>query len=153
MLSPGSQAQPFTLKDLDGAAHSLTEFLAHGPVLVALYKISCPVCQMTLPFLNRISSGAIQIVPISQDDASGTRRFQSKFGVITPTLLDSEEENYPVSNAFGITHVPSLFLIESNRVISFVSEGFVKSDLELVGTRAGIAPFRQEEAVPAWKAG
>jgi hypothetical protein len=70
-----------------------------------------------------------------------------------PMLLDREEEGYPVSNAFGITHVPSLFLIEPDGTISLASEGFVKSDLESIGERAGVTPFRQDEKVPAWKAG
>ena len=129
MLSAGSKSPHFTLNDLEGVSHSLTDILQNGPVLLAIYKISCPVCQLTLPFLNRIASGKLQIVTISQDDAASTRRFQSKFNVNLPTLLDREEENYPVSNAFGITHVPSLFLIEPDGTISSMTEGFVKKDL------------------------
>jgi peroxiredoxin len=146
-------APPFTLQDLNGATHSLTELLSTSPVLLAIYKISCPTCQLTLPFLNCIAGGKLQIVAISQDDPEGTRRFQTKFGVSLPTLLDREEDGYPVSNAFGITYVPSLFLIEQDGAISLTSEGFVKGDLESIGVRAGIEPFRQDEAVPAWKAG
>jgi len=153
MLSSGSKAPQFTLNDLNATPHSLADLLSRGPVLLALYKVSCPVCQLTLPFLDRIATGNLQVVAISQDDASGTRRFQTKFAVTMPTLLDREEECYPVSNAFGITHVPSLFLIEPDGTISLASEGFVKSDLESIGERSGITPFRQDEKVPAWKAG
>jgi peroxiredoxin len=152
MLTTGSTAPPFTLKDLDGVPHSLTEILSAGPVLLAFYKISCPVCQLALPFLARIASGSLQIFAVSQDDPASTRRFQAKFGVL-PTLLDREEEGYPVSNAFGIAYVPTLFLVEPGGVISQVTEGFVKSDLESIGARAGIPPFRQDENVPVWKAG
>lgn len=153
MLSSGSPAPRFILQDLDGASYSLETIVSRGPVLLVFYKISCPVCQLTLPFLDRIAPGGLQIFAISQDDASSTRRFQSRFGVALPTLLDREEDGYPVSNAFGITHVPSLFLVESDGTISFTSEGFVRSDLESIGARAGVPPFRQEETVPAWKAG
>ena len=152
MLTKGSKALQFTLKDLEGAPHSLKEILSSGPVLLALYKISCPVCQLTLPYLSCIAAGALQIVAVSQDDTAATRKFQARFGVL-PTLLDREEEGYPVSNAFGITHVPSLFLIEPDGTISLASEGFVKSDLESIGARAGLPLFRQDETVPAWKAG
>jgi peroxiredoxin len=108
---------------------------------------------LTLPFLERLASGSLQIVAISQDDASSTRRFQSRFGISMLTLLDREEEGYPVSNAFGITHVPSLFLVETDGTISSTCEGFVRSDLEAIGARAGIPPFRRDETVPSWKAG
>jgi peroxiredoxin len=148
MLSQGSRAPQFSLADLEGVSHSLTEILSRGRVLLAFYKISCPVCQFTLPFLERIVDGPLPIVAISQDDAGATRRFQKKFDVTLRTLLDSDAEGYPASNAYGITHVPSLFLVETDGTISLASEGFVKSDLESIGV-----PFRADEAVPAWKAG
>ena len=136
MLSAGSRAPEFTLR----------EILSQGRVLLVFFKISCPVCQLTLPFLERLKS--LRVVAISQDTADNTQRFRSKFGLTMPILLDSEEENYPISNAFGITHVPSLFLIEPDGVISAVSEGFMKADLAAFGV-----VFGPEEAVPAWKAG
>lgn len=152
MLTTGSTAPQFTLNDLEGSPHSLAQVLTNGPVLLVLYKISCPTCQLTLPFLSRIASGALQILAISQDDAAATRKFQARFGAL-PTLLDREEEGYPVSNAFGIDHVPSLFLIEPDGIISLATEGFVKAELESIGARAGLPPFHQDETVPLWKAG
>jgi len=152
MLSAGSKAPAFSLPDLNGFPHSLTELLSRGPVLLVFYKISCPVCQFTLPFLERIAQGQLPIVAISQDDASGTRRFQAKFGALD-TLLDSEDEGYPASNAFGIEYVPSLFLVESDGTISLAGEGFVKADLESIAARAALPIFRATESVPAWKAG
>jgi peroxiredoxin len=153
MLSSGSIAPGFTLEDLDGTPHSLGGLLQNGPVLLVFYKISCPVCQMTLPCLDRIAQGSLQIVAISQDDASATRRFQARFGGHMLTLLDRSQDIYPASNAFRISHVPSLFLIEPDRTISQVIEGFVKEELESIALRAGMPIFRAEEAVPAWKAG
>jgi peroxiredoxin len=149
MLHPGDQAPQFTLTDLHGTPHHLPR----GPILLAFYKISCPVCQLTLPFLNRLADSALQILAISQDDAASTLRFHTRFNVTLPTLLDPEEENYPASNAFGITHVPTLFLIEPDGIISQVSEGFSKADLESIALRAQVPLFRQDEAVPVWKAG
>jgi peroxiredoxin len=146
MLSAGSKAPTFCLPDV-------AEILSRGPVLLVFYKISCPVCQMTLPFLERIVHGALPIVAISQDDAAGTRRFQSKFAVTLTTLFDSEDDGYPASNAFGISHVPSLFLVEPDGTISIASEGFVKADLESIAQRSALPIFHAHESVPAWKAG
>ncbi len=153
MLSAGSKAPRFTLHDLNGSPHALADLVSKGPVLLAIFKISCPVCQMTMPFLERVGSGTLPIVAISQDDEAATQRFQTRFRITIPTLFDREEDGYPASNAFGITHVPSLFLVEMDGTISLASEGFVKADLQAIGARAGVPPFRAEEAVPAWKAG
>jgi len=153
MLKAGAKAPTFTLDDMSGGKQTLSDVLRRGPALLALYKISCPVCQMTLPFLDRISKGTLQVVAISQDEESGTAKFQSKFGVNLPTLLDREHDGFPASNAFGISHVPSLFLVESDGTISLASEGFIKRDIEAIAGRAGVEPFRPDEKVPEWKSG
>lgn len=153
MLSSGSTAPGFTLRDLDGAEQSLGSLLERGPVLLVIFKISCPVCQFTLPYLNRLVGGGLQAVAISQDDAASTKRFHARFGVSLPTLIDREEDGYPVSNAFGVTHVPSLLLVEPDGRISLSSEGFVKADLETAAARASKPIFQAGESVSAWKAG
>jgi len=154
MLAEGEQAPVFELKKLNGGKQSLEEILKAGPALVAFYKISCPVCQLTAPYLERLSAGGkIQIVGVSQDDVEATQGFNQRFGVTFPTLLDQASEGYPASNAYGISSVPSLFLVEPDGRISKSVGGFSKRDLEGFGERAGAAPFRPDEKVPEWKAG
>jgi peroxiredoxin len=158
MLAAGAKAPSFSLTDSSGQPCDLADVLAEGPVLLALYKAGCPVCQMTLPYLDRISQGAVskgalQVLAISQDDPAITTRFQKTFGLTLRTLLDREELGYPVSNAFGITHVPSLFVVETDGTVSLAGAGFRKSELEQIAVRAGVTVFRQEDNVPEWKAG
>ncbi len=159
MLSAGAKAPGFTLTDVSGKKHTLGEILERGPVLLVLYKTSCPTCQLTMPYLERMvngpekSPGSLQVIGISQDDERGTHRFLKTYSPTMPTLLDREEDGYRVSNAFGITHVPSLFLVETDGTISLATSGFVKLDLEAIGRRAGVAVFHAEDHVPEWKAG
>src|SRR5580704_153841 len=153
-VEAGSPAPPFQLKDLHGADVSLDQILGKGPVLFAFYKISCPVCQLTFPFLERLAaSSSVQIVGISQDDSAATQAFNQRFGVTFPTLLDQSKDGYPASNAFGISSVPSMFLVEPDGHIAKAIGGFSKRDLEALGDRAGVQTFRKEENVPEWKAG
>jgi len=154
MLEAGSPAAEFQLKSLKGTNESLDALLAKGPALLAFFKIGCPVCQLTFPFLDRLSaSSSIQVVGISQDDAPSTEGFNQRFGVTFPTLLDSAKDGYQASNAYGITTVPSLFLVEPDGRISTAFNGFSKRDLEALATRGGIQIFRPDENVPEWKAG
>src|SRR5271170_859910 len=110
MLKAGMKAPPFTLDDAAGGKQSLTGILSRGPALIALYKVGCPVCQMTFPFLERIAKGSLQVIGISQDDERGTAKFQKAYAPGLPTLFDRDREDYPASNAFGISHVPAIFL-------------------------------------------
>ena len=153
MLAAGVAAPEFELRDIEGNPYSLKSLTQDGPVLLALFKISCPVCQLTLPYLERISKGRLRIVAISQDDARATAKFKEKYGITLPTLLDPEEAGYPVSNAFKITHVPSLFLVAPGGVIERSGAGFRKSELEEFAHRSGVRVFNENENVPAWKAG
>src|SRR2546421_4753222 len=157
MLNVGDKAPDFELQDLSGKVHSLDEISAGKPVLLAFYKMSCPTCQYTFPFLERIYRGRanqdIGMYAISQDDAESTREFDREFGITLPTLLDREEDGYPASNAYGLSHVPSLFLVEPDGRISLTITGFDKKGMEALGRRLGKAPFEPDEAVPEWRAG
>jgi peroxiredoxin len=154
LLETGSRAPEFRLELLVGRSITLAKLLAGGPVLLAFFKISCPVCQMTFPFLERIhAAGAARIFGISQNDAADTREFNEEFGVTFPTMLDSEDEGFPASNDYGISSVPTLFLIEPGGLISNVIEGWRKRDMESLAASAGASLFRPGDYVPEWKAG
>ena len=129
MLEAGGRAPSFELKSLAGEKRSLEDILGKGPALLAFYKVSCPVCQLTAPYLERLAAGSgVQIVGISQDDDNATQGFNQRFGVTFPTLLDQSKENYPASNAYGISSVPSLFLVNKGHGgIARAFSGFLRN--------------------------
>jgi peroxiredoxin len=154
LLEPGTLAPEFRLERLGGGWGTLAEILAGGPALLAFFKISCPVCQMTFPFLERIhAAGAVRIFGISQNDAGDTGEFNQEFGVTFPTLLDSEDDGFPASNAYGISSVPSMFLVEPGGKIANVMEGWRKREMEALAAPALASVFRPGDYVPEWKAG
>jgi peroxiredoxin len=112
------------------------------------------VCQLTFPFLERIhAAGAVRIFGISQNDAEETREFNQEFGVTFPTLLDSEDSGFPASDDYGISSVPTMFLVQPGGVISHVMEGWRKKEMESLAAPLGAGLFRPGEYVPEWKAG
>jgi len=154
LVAAGTKAPPFQLAGLEGSKRTLEDILAGGPALLVFYKISCPVCQLTAPYLERLAANnALQVIGISQDDAGATRGFMQRFGLTFPMLLDLPSEDYPASNAYGITSVPSLFLLESDGNVARSFSGFSKRDFEEIGHRVGVLPFGPGDHVPEWKAG
>ena len=114
-LEAGVHAPEIELQFVDGRRFSLKEARAKGPVVAVFFKVSCPVCQMALPYLDRIfqayqQSAQFTFVGVSQDNAAYTKEFNRRFGVSFPVLLDPAGK-YPVSNAYGLTNVPTTFLI------------------------------------------
>jgi peroxiredoxin len=158
----GNIAPGFSLKGLDGKEYSLGALLERGPLVAAFFKISCPVCQFTFPFLERLykryGADGATFLGISQDDARSTKEFAGEYGVSFPMVMD--EKGYPVSNAYALTNVPTIFLIEPDGSVKVSSTGFDKKDLETIGRelaeRRKIAPaalFRPDENVPENKPG
>jgi peroxiredoxin len=155
LLDSGTRAPDFKIERLEGGAISLSDLLARGPAVLAFFKISCPICQMAFPFLERIhaASSSLPIYGISQNDARDTRGFVRQLGITFPMLLDSEDDEFPVSNAYGISSVPTVFVVEPGGVISSVTEGWSRRDIAALGERAGTDPLRPSDNVPELKAG
>lgn len=152
MPPPHTQAPDFTLRSLDGADVALHELWRAGPVLLVFFKVTCPACQLTFPFLERIHRGNLKVVAISQDDAKATAAFHGRFGVTMPTLLDSGP-SYVAGRAYNISAVPSLFWIEAGGRVGWSDAGFDRARLEQLGRDAGVETFAKDENVPAFQAG
>ena len=161
-LSAGVKAPDFKLPAVGGAPFSLQSALSKGPVVAVFFKVSCPVCQYTFPFLERLHKAygdrTVTIVGISQDDERNTSSFLRQYGVTFPTLLDGS--GYPASNAYGLTNVPTWFLIRQDGEIEVSSVGWVKQDVEnlnqrlsVMGQAAPAALFQPGEQVRDFRAG
>jgi peroxiredoxin len=160
----GNIAPGFSLKALDNnKEYPLNTLLEGGPVVAAFFKISCPVCQFTFPFLERLykryGGDSVTFLGISQDDPRSTSKFAKEFGITFPFLID-DENGYVVSNAYGLTNVPTNFLIDTGGTVKVSSMGFDKKDLETIAAyladrkKISLAPlFRPDEVVPSNKPG
>jgi len=162
-LASGVKAPAFDLKALDGKRFSLSDELAHGPVVLVFFKVSCPTCQYALPFFERLYKAyghkAVTLVGISQNDGKETAGFNKEFGITFPVLLD-DTRSYPASNAYRLTNVPSIFWIAQDGEIEVSSVGWLKADFEEINRRmaeagkAALAPvFKPGEDVRDFRAG
>ncbi len=161
-LTTGRTAPSFQLVTTTGERLSMPEALAKGPVLLAFFKVSCPTCQFTFPFLERIyqqlREQGVQVWGIVQDKAKDGARFASTYGVTFPILVD--DSPYQVSRTYGLAHVPTLFLVKPDGRIEAASEGFCKADLlsiqKSLGQLLSATPpalFLPNERVPEFKPG
>lgn len=163
-LEAGVSAPEIKLSTLAGREFSLHQAREGGPVLVAFFKVNCPVCQLAFPYLERIYRGykeqaRFTMVGVSQNDAADTEAFNQKFGVTFPILLD-DARKYPASNAYGLTNVPSIFLISPGGEVELASVGWSKQDFGHLNQRlaavSGASPirlFNPGEQVPDYKPG
>ncbi len=148
---------------MNGRQFSLREALTQGPVVAAFFKVSCPTCQYAFPFLQRLyeahGNKHITIIGISQSEKRDTAAFIKQYGLTFPVLLD-DTSTYPVSNAYGLTNVPSIFWIAEDSEIEISSVGWVRKEMEELNQRAtaisgaGLkALFHPDEQVADFQAG
>jgi len=141
-LTVGTKAPEFELKAMDGRRFTLHEELLQGPVVLAFFKVSCPTCQYAFPFLERLERAyghkGVRIIGVSQNDPKETAAFNKEFGVTFPVLLD-DTHKYPVSNAYGLTNVPTTFWIAQDSEIEISSVGWVKADFTEINRKMAAA--------------
>ncbi len=162
-LTAGASAPDFKLQTMDGKPFSLRDALSRGPVVAAFFKVSCPVCQYAFPFLERIYKAHggknVSIVGISQNDKKDTAAFAKEYGVTFPILLD-DTNTYPVSNAYGLTNVPTVFWIAQDGEIEISSVGWERKEIEQINRKSAEingggakAVFHPGEVVADFRAG
>ena len=160
-LHEGQQAPQFELISVKGESLSLKDALGQGPVVATFFKVSCPTCQYTFPFLERLhqilKDKAGQILGVSQDDKNDTEEFCREYNITFPVLLD--ETHATTSNDYGLYFVPTIYLINPDGKVQVASEGFCKADLlavhNIVTNSSDGAPalFPKDESIPEYKPG
>jgi peroxiredoxin len=156
MKRVNDNAPDVELKDAQGGPVSLRKSLGGKPAIVALFKVGCPTCQYTFPFLERLYKSGMKVIGVSQDNAKDTQEFAKHFGVTFPIGIDAP--GYGVSKSYGISTVPSMFVVDEDASIRYVAEGWVRTDFEelaRIAAGAGTPPpvFKPSETVLDFKAG
>lgn len=161
-LTPGKTAPNFSLEAIDGKTYSIDKERKTRLVLAAFYKKSCPVCQLTFPFLERIHKAYagkdFEVLGIAQDEASEAEVFAGEYELSFPITID--EHPYKTSDEYGLTNVPTIFLIDHDGKILQTLVGFDKNGLiELSQTvaerlhKSFTAVFTKADQAPDFKPG
>ena len=143
-LAVGSAAPPFAEIDLA------------EPRVLFFYKVTCPVCQLAAPVMERFEQAySGRITGVGQDPESKLRAFAADYGITFPSVVDAPP--YPASRAYGVRVVPTLFLVRDGEVRDVVEswdrDGFNRAArglAEIIGAEPtvlstpddGLPPFR-----------
>lgn len=154
-LIEGTRAPEIKLQGLDGETHSLKEIIKGSQqAVVAFFKVSCPVCQFTFPYLERLHRAhpELPLIGVSQDDADATRAFVVMSGCSFPILLD---EMLQSTVDYDLETVPTTFVVGQDMSIKQTIVGFDKAGLESIHEAVGgTAPFfTADDEVPGYRPG
>lgn len=160
-LAPGTRAPAFTLPALDGSG--ALEGPVRGPLTLLLFaKASCPTCRWAMPCFQtlheRTAGGSLSVIGVFQDDADVERAAAAELGVTFPVAV--EETPWATADAYGLTTVPTFFLLDERGNVLVTSPGFSRDDVLEAPKRAAeldggdaVSPFPDGMDVPAYRPG
>ncbi len=146
-LEAGVAAPEVTLEDANGQSLSLGDQTNGGWLLAVFYKVGCGTCKFSAPYFEKIhqaygSKPGFRVVGVSQDTPEDTQAFMDEHGASFPNLYDT---THWASVDYGLTNVPTWFLLDEIGGVLDSNTGFCRADLnELSET---IAAHLGEEAV------
>lgn len=137
VIRPGDPAPSLCLPDID-AGGTVDDPWRDGPVVLAFFKTTCPVCQMTAPKVRAMAESGARVVAVGQDPRPALVAYRDRFEQLVPTV--SETAPYPVSTAYGITAVPTLYLVGTDGVVADAVGGWDRDGWNRVAAAAGGEP-------------
>lgn len=159
---PSSRAPLFELPDLNGQPLRLQSFLERGPVWLLFMKESCPTCALAAPWVERLH-GAVggrgaSVVVVMEDSSEAAARLAVAHGWTMPVAVESPP--WPVSAAYDLRAVPTMFLIDADGTIGSSGEGFLRDEWNAVADRLaartgrpGYVLINPEDGAPALRPG
>ena len=117
-----ARAADFSLPDLAGRMHSLSEYQARGPVLLVFFTTWCSYCRREIPELKtayrEFQDKGLQVVAINaafSDTLENSRAYALEHRLPYAVLFDTSGA---AVRDYGVRTVPRYFLIEQNGEIS-----------------------------------
>ena len=101
------------------AAPSVPGIDGSGAVALFFYKVTCPTCQLAAPTMaafERAFPG--RALGIGQDPEPSLERFADEHGMGIASIEDAPP--YPISDAYEVESVPTLYLVDDGRVLESV---------------------------------
>lgn len=131
--SGGGGVADFTLKDVRGKSHSLSEHLGSKVILLSFWATWCEPCKKEMVQLEELFTShkdrGLMILSVSMDEPEtqgDARTYATQRRFTFPVLLDTESQ---VTNQFNPRRAaPYNLIIDRGRKISWTHEGYVPGD-------------------------
>lgn len=146
-LESGVMAPKVILENANGQSQSLYDAADGGWLLAVFFKVGCGTCKFSAPYFEKIYQAyggkpGFRMLGVSQDTPDETQAFMEEHGATFPNLYDTTNWG---SADYGLTNVPTWFLIDERSSILDSNTGFCRADLNVLSET--IAGQLGEEAV------
>ena len=131
----GSHRSDFTLNDLDGKPHAISEWDGQV-VLINFWATWCPPCRREIPVLSalhrELSASGFNVVGVAMDNLDKVRAYVKEYEVPYPNLAgqqDVAEISAQLGNTAG--SLPYSVIIDRDGIIRYAHLGEISRDMAL----------------------
>ena len=122
----GKNAPDFSVEDIEGKTHKLSDYQGRN-VVVVFWATWCPACNLEIPHLidlrNMFAEDKLAIMSISNEEPEHLKHFAESKGInYTVTSLGDSPLPEPFAN---VTSIPTTFFIDPEGKITFAAVGVV----------------------------
>lgn len=131
LISAGADPAPFSLQDLDGNTHALTDHKGSSAVLLAFWSFFCGPCREEIPLLDTIgkkyADKGFEIWAINLDGPKlekAVRKYMSSNNFTFRVLWEEIEGiSFKTADSYGVVGTPTLVLIGKDGKVSWAHVG------------------------------
>lgn len=147
----GDRAPSFYLDDIANG-EQVHDPWTDGPVVLAFFKATCPVCQITAPKVQALADAGVRVTAIGEDPPAALASYATRYGQRVPTV--SEPPPYRVSGAYGLVAVPTLFLVGRDGTVQARVGGWDREGWNALAAAAGAPPVSADgDGLPSYRPG
>ncbi len=125
-LGPGDKAPPFANPDLAGRNVLSRDYLGRGWLIVDFFATDCEGCKKELPVLERLGRELGPRLPILvfATDLAGQSVVEPYFRARPTALMVLLDRYQAAVRRYGVSEIPSLFLIDPAGTVVLKQVGF-----------------------------
>lgn len=124
----GDTPADFTLKDASGKEHTLSSYKGKV-VMLDFWATWCPPCKEAMPYIQKmhedLAKVGLVVLGIAVDNQGDPAKFMEKKGFTYTGLLEGGK----VSNTYGISGIPQLYIIGRDGKVAFQETGFTRDNV------------------------
>jgi peroxiredoxin len=120
----GSEAPDFSLVDLNGTKHKLSDYKGQG-VFLNFWGTWCKPCEKEMPYINNqyhyFKDKGVQVLAVNIGESDlAVAKFVERKGMDFPNMIDKDSQ---VQQAYGVNPLPVTFLIDPSGEVVKIHTG------------------------------
>lgn len=114
-VEKGKEAPDFSLVDLNGEKHQLSDYKGQG-VFLNFWGTWCKPCEKEMPFINnqykQYKDQGVQVIAVNVGESElAVQKFAERHQLEFPIVIDKDSQ---VMQAYSVNPLPVTFLIDKN---------------------------------------